>query len=61
MKDKSKRGHREISRISKNSKTKVTEIWLNVININIIINGNGIISCRELCWGFKVKSFNFFT
>lgn len=36
-KDKSKRGHREISRISKNSKTKVTEIRLNVININIII------------------------
>lgn len=48
-KDKSKRGHRGILRISKNSKTKVTEIRPNVININIIINGNGIISCRELC------------
>lgn len=45
---KDKRGHREIPRISKNSKTKVTEIQPNVININIIINGDGIISCREL-------------
>lgn len=33
---KDKRGHREIPRISKNSKTKVTEIQPNVININII-------------------------